>query len=198
MNATNRMTLIRGHLEAVSRGRAPSAESIGVWLRELEPVADAELDDCIREARAHHVEACDRGRRWGRITPDDVLAVWRSRSVSRAKQTGDDKAPENPACPVSCQRGQVRLIGADGYPFLTRCSCLSGDWWASRSSIWRAMSPAGEYLENPAFKLADEPRPPMKESHSNWLRDRAESVGMAQAIAEYNAHVENAKRKTGG
>lgn len=198
MNTTNRMTLIRGHLEAVSRGRAPSAESIGVWLRELEPVEDAELDDCIREARVYHVEACDRGRRYGRITPDDVLAVWRSRGVSRAKHSGENEAAENPDCSLGCQRGQVELIGSDGYSFVTRCACASGDWWAARSPQWRAMTAADEYLKNPSFKLARDPRAPMPKKHVDWLRERSEKVGMAQAMAEYNAHIEKAKRKTEG
>ena len=68
MSTMERMMLIRGHLEAVSRGRAPSPERIGVWLRELEGIDDAELDSCIRDARAYHIEACDRGRRYGQIT----------------------------------------------------------------------------------------------------------------------------------
>lgn len=206
MTTEARMRLIRGHLEAVSRGRSPGAEQIGVWLRELEGIPDEDLDPCIRDARTYHAEACDRGRRWGRLTPDDVLGIWRSKNISNAKHTGADQAPENPDCPIRCEGGMVLLVGSDGYDFVTRCSCPSGDWWAARSSRWRATTEAGEFLENPAFKLA---RPvdcqtsakgapnPMPESHAKWLRDRAKHTGMTQAMEEYRAHMAKQNRGTG-
>ena len=34
----DRMRLIRAHLEATSRGRSPSPEQVGIWLKELEEI----------------------------------------------------------------------------------------------------------------------------------------------------------------
>ena len=199
MTTMDRMRLIKGHLEAVSRGRSPGPDQIGVWLRELEGVPAAQLDECIREARAYHVEACDRGKRWGRITPDDVLSVARSRNAASSKRTGSDRPPENPDCPIACESGQVLLVGSDGYNFVTRCSCFAGEWWAQRSSKWRSFRPAGEYLENPAFKLARSASDRMPESHVRWLQEQAEKVGMPEAMKRYNAHMaQRGKASTSG
>ena len=189
------MRLIRGHLEAVARGRSPNGERIGVWLRELEIIPDQDLDGIIREARVHHSEACDRGRRWGSITPDDVLVVWRNRRNS-SNAEGAAKPPENPDCPLGCESGQVVIVGSDGYDFVTTCSCESGDWWAERSSTWGRMTRANVYLENPAFKLARPKREPMPREHTEWLENRAAVVGHRAAMKEYNAHIERAKAES--
>jgi len=193
MSTEARMRLIRGHLEAVTRGRSPTGERIGVWFRELESIPDGDLDAVIREARAHHNEACDRGRRWGQITPDDVLAVWRLRRASLSKSSGGSTPPESLECPLGCESGQVLLIGSDGYEFVTTCSCESGDWWAERSPLWASMTRAGAYLENPAFKLARPKRERMPRTHIAWLEKRAEAVGHRAAMREYVDHVERAK-----
>lgn len=191
MNASTRMRIIRGHLEAVSRGRAPSSEKIGVWLRELDCISDEDLDPCIREARAYHTEACDRGRRWGQLTPDDVLAIWRSQNTARAEREGTAKPPESPGCPLGCESGQVVLVGADGYDFVTVCDCSSGDWWAETSpTTWGRMTRAGVYLQNAQFRLARPVRPPMPRDHVEWLDSRAAQVGHRKAMEEYKRHME--------
>lgn len=193
MSTMDRMMLIRGHLEAVSRGRGPSPERIGVWLRELQGIDDAELDDCIREARAYHVEACDRGRRYGQITPDDVLSVWRSRNAERTKRNGTADPPENPNCPIHCEAGQVVLVGSDGYDFVTLCGCSSGDWWANHSKRWAKTTRAQVYLENPSYKLARPPESRIPPEHVEWLQARSGAVGYGNAIKEYRAHMARAK-----
>lgn len=193
MTAMTRMHLIRGHLEAVSRGRSPSAERIGVWLRELQDIDDQELDDCIREARAYHIEACDRGRRYGQLTPDDVLSIWRSRNVDRSRRDGSAEPPENPECSIRCESGQVVLIGSDGYDFVTICGCPSGDWWANHSKRWAKCTRAQAYLENPSFKLARSPESRMPPEHVEWLQKRSGAVGYKTAIKEYKAHVARAR-----
>ena len=198
MTTMDRMRLIRGHLEAVARGRSPSPDRIGVWLRELEGVSDADLDDCIREARAFHVEACDRGRRWGQITPDDVLAIWRQRSATRTRSGPSAHPPENPDCPLGCESGRVVLVGSDGYDFVAVCGCASGDWWAESSSRWAQMTRAPTYLENPAYKLARPPGDRIPESHVDWLQRRAAEVGHREAMNEYRGHMARRARESEG
>lgn len=182
----DRMRVIKAHLEAVSRGRSPNGEQIGIWYRELEAIADEDLDQVFRSARAHHTEMCDRGRRWGKITPDDVLAIWRS---SKQKVVETEDPPENPECRLGCESGIVSIMGSDGYDFVTRCDCSSGDWWATRSPRWAKMTSAETYLANPAFKLARPKPDPMPPEHVEWLEKRAADVGYPSAMREYMEHM---------
>lgn len=182
----DRMRVIKAHLEAVSRGRSPTGEQIGIWYREIEAIPDEDLDPTFRAARSYHTEMCDRGKRWGKITPDDVLAIWRT---TQKKTIEREDAPENPDCPLGCEAGLVSLIGADGYDFVTRCDCSSGDWWAVASPRWERMTSAGAYLENPAYKLARPKADPMPPEHIDWLNKRAADVGHPAAMREYMRHM---------
>ena len=191
MSTYDRLRLIRGHLEATSRGRSPDGEVVGVWLRELQDIPDDKLDDCIREARAHHAEQTDKGKRWGKLTPDDVLMAW---SRQKSPEVARDRPPFNPHCSLGCHYGRIELNGPDGYDFVTRCSCSSGEWWMSRPR-WAAMTPAGDFLKNAGYVLARPKPKPLPDGHLEWLQNRATEIGVSNALNEYRATMEEREQE---
>ena len=191
MSTYDRLRLIRAHLEATSRGRSPDGELVGVGARELQDIPDDRLDDCIREARAHHAEQTDRGKRWGKITPDDVLMAW---TRQKAPEAARDRPPFHPHCKLGCHYGRIDLNGPDGYDFTTRCSCSSGDWWLSRPR-WAAMTGAEELLRHAGYVVARPKPKPLPDGHLEWLQARAGEVGVSQALNEYRTEMKNRERE---
>lgn len=176
----DRMRLIRAHLEATSRGRSPSPEQVGIWLKELEEIPSEDLDNAIRAARRHHAEATDRGKRWGKLTPDDVLMLYSSGKVN------DDGPPENLECPHGCSRGLVSVIDTDGLSYCVRCTCPSGEWYVRHPAFGR-----GSTVENVldrgwtlARKVSSIPL-----AHREWLDSRATQIGPERAMEEYRQHM---------
>jgi len=191
MTVNDRLRLIRAHLEATSRGRSPAGDIVGVWLRELQDIPDDKLDACIREARAHHAEQVDKGKRWGKLTPDDVLGVWARHKAPEAER---DRPPFNPDCKLGCHYGRIDLNGPDGYDFVTRCSCSSGDWWMSRPR-WAAMTGAEELLKHAGYVVARPKQKPLPDLHLQWLQSRASEVGVSKALNEYRGEMEKRERE---
>ena len=176
----DRMRLIRAHLEATSRGRSPSPEQVGIWLKELEEIPSDDLDNAIRAARRHHAEATDRGKRWGRLTPDDVLMLYTSGKVK------DDGPPENRECPHGCSSGLVSVLDTDGLAYTVRCSCSSGEWYQRHPAFGK-----GSTVENVLDRGWTLARPvsTLPLSHREWLEARSRQVGIEAAMKEYQENV---------
>ncbi len=175
----DRMRLIRAHLEATSRGRSPSPEQIGIWLRELEDIPSEDLDSAIRIARRHHAEATDRGKRWGRLTPDDVLMSYKG-------ATKDEGPPENRDCSHCCSFGLVSVLDPEGLAYSVRCTCTSGDWYLRHPAFGKGSS-VEELLARGWTPVRTPSTIPL--AHREWLEARAQQVGVEKAMSEYRVHV---------
>ena len=143
MSAFDRVRIIRTHLQAISRGGAPSADKVGVWIKELERIPLESLDEAMRQAREEHTERVDKGKSWGHITPDDVLGAHRRLGGGGSV---DNAPPHNPMCSLRCTHGRVSLICPEGYDICVRCSCTAGDWW-KQSPVYGRQHSARELLD---------------------------------------------------
>lgn len=176
-----RMRIIRAHLEATSRGKSPTPEQVAVWMRELQSIPDERLDEAIRSAREHHAEQVDRGKRWGKLTPDDVLVL------TKAQAPETEGPPTNEDCPYRCTEGRVSLRDPEGYDVCVRCSCFAGDYWKKQHRLGE-----GRDVEDCLAYGYTEIRPRWKipASHKEWIIARTGEVGWKQANIEYAAHME--------
>ena len=176
-----RLTTIRAHLEAVSRGGRIDSDTLAVWLRELEPIETKDLDARIRQARNEHADKLENGKGWGRITPDDVLRVQR-RAIKSSGAT-DFQPPENPDCPFRCGFGRASVRDPDGDVVCVRCSCFAGDYWKS-SPVWGSQDNVEGFLARSGWSSINTTSeiPP---KHRAWIARRASEVGPARALEEY-------------
>jgi len=172
----DRMRLIRAHLEATSRGRSPSPEQVGIWLRELEEIPAEDLDNAIRAARRHHAEATDRGKRWGRLTPDDVLMLYTSGRIK------DDGPPESPDCPHGCSAGLVSVLDSGQLAYTVRCTCPSGEWYLRHPVFGKGSTVEGALGRGWVLARPVSTIPP---AHREWLEARTSCVGAETAMREY-------------
>jgi len=181
-DSIDRAKIVRANLEAISRGRSPSPETVGVWLREFQPIKTDKLDDIIRQARTEHSERVEMGKAWGHITPDDVLRVHRR---LRRKLGPTNEPPENPDCPHGCQSGRVSVRDGKGYEYCVRCSCSAGDWWKSQRTFGQAPS-VDVCLSRPGWSLIGSTRKVIPQTHQEWIDKRAQDVGIGAALSEYS------------
>lgn len=178
MTAEARARLIGAHLEAVSRGRSPTSEQVGIWLRELEDIPMEDLDDTIRLARRHHAEQTDKGKRWGKLTPDDVLHAYKSeRKVAEV-------TPHNPECQYRCDDGLVSLLDGKGLSYAVRCVCFAGKSW-DRHAVFGKRCPNVEQAIGQLGWTPAKQVPTMPASHADWLQKRTAQVGFLRASNEY-------------
>ena len=178
MTAEARARLISAHLEAVSRGRSPTAEQVGIWLRELEDIPLEDLDDTIRLARRHHAEQTDKGKRWGKLTPDDVLHSY------KAERKVVQEATHNPDCQHRCDDGLVSMRDDKGLDYAIRCVCFAGQSWDKHATFGKRCPNVEQALEQLGWKLVKQVST-MPASHGEWLEKRTRQVGFARASNEY-------------
>jgi hypothetical protein len=143
MSALERVRIIQAHLQAISRAGPPTSDIVGVWVKELERIPLRVLDDRIQQARQEHSEKLEKGKGWGHITPDDVLAI--QRRLRRGSGTANEPV-ENPECPLRCSLGRLTLTCPDGYDICVRCSCSAGDWWM-QNPVYKKQHNAQELLD---------------------------------------------------
>jgi len=181
-DARRRIETIRLHLSAISRGGAPTSDSVAVWLRELEAIPEQILDERIRQARSEHADRVEVGKGWGHITPDDVLRVHK-RALRISASTGSE-APHNPGCGHRCSSGRVSVRDPQGYDYCVRCSCFAGNFWRE-AEIFANQRDVEDFLSRPGWDYALPPAPKISESHQRWISSRSEQVGPAQAAQDY-------------
>ena len=183
MSMERRALIIQAQLEAISRGRSPTAEQVAVWIKELEGIDLADLEERIKQARRDHSEKLARGNGWGHITPDDVLTV--HRRVRSAEQRTTGGPPSNPDCSYRCLEGQVSVFDPDGYETCVRCYCFAGDWW-KKHPVFGAGHDVAELIQRGWRPVRESQTLP--DDHVEWLRKRASQVGFGRAISEYRNH----------
>jgi len=185
MDSIDRAKVVRANLEAISRGKSPAPETVGVWLKEFQNIPTERLDDMIRQARTEHAERVEMGKAWGHITPDDVLRIYRR--VKRKERGAVGGPPENLDCQYRCTSGRVSVRDDKGYECCVRCSCSAGAWWKAHKVFGRGPDVA-ECRGRPGWSLVGaRPGPPLSESHRDWIEARARRVGTQEAIREFRS-----------
>jgi len=181
MDSIDRAKVVRAHLEAISRGKSPAPETVGVWLKEFQPIKTEKLDDLIRQARTEHAERVEMGKAWGHITPDDVLRV--HRRLRRKERANGGGPPENPDCSYRCDSGRVSVKDHESYDYCVRCACVAGDWWKS-SKVFREGPDVAEAVARPGWSLVRS-QTVLPASHQEWIDKRSAQVGIETALREY-------------
>ena len=182
MDSMDRAKVVRAHLAAISRGKSPAPETVGVWLKEVQPIPTDKLDDLIRQARTEHAERLELGKAWGHITPDDVLRV--HRRLRRKKGAAGNDPPQSPEdCQYGCDSGRVSVIDHEGYDYCVRCACSAGDWWRS-NKVYGAGPDVAQATARPGWRLATT-KTTLPPKHQEWGNKRSEQIGIAKALKEY-------------
>ena len=179
-DSIDRARVVRANLEAISRGRSPSPETVGVWLKEFQKIPTDQLDDLIRQARSEHSERVENGKGWGHITPDDVLRI--HRRLRRKARANGGGPPENPDCSYRCDFGRVSVRDGEGYEYCVRCACTAGDYWRSSPAYGKGPSVA-ECLAGGWERIGEGSSLP--DSHKEWIEKRTAQVGARKALDEY-------------